>query len=118
MTDPTVWYNPRCSKCRSARDILAERGVDAEYLEYLREPPTVDDLKQVLAMIGTDDPRDIARRGEAKWKELGLSDASADEILKAMAENPILIERPIVVVGDRAVVARPPERLLEILDDA
>ncbi len=117
MSQPTVWFNPRCSKCRTAHSILAERGVDASYLEYLQEPPSVDELRRVLAMMGTTDPRAIARTGEARWKELGLDDADDDTVLAAMNTDPILIERPIVIVGDRAVVARPPERLLELLDD-
>ncbi|MEZ5323258.1 MAG: arsenate reductase (glutaredoxin) [Microthrixaceae bacterium] len=117
MPEVEVWYNPRCSKCRTASGILADRGVDATVLEYLKEPPTVEELRSVMTMIGTGDPRAIARRGEAVWRELGLDDATDDEVLAAMAANPILIERPIVVVDGRAVVARPPERLLELLGD-
>ncbi|MCC6225069.1 MAG: arsenate reductase (glutaredoxin) [Microthrixaceae bacterium] len=116
MSDPTVWFNPSCSKCRTTQGILAERGVEAHYLEYLREPPSVDELRQVLRMLGTDDPRAICRTGEAKWAELGLDSATDDEVLAALAANPALIERPIVIVGDRAVVARPPERVFELLD--
>lgn len=117
MTEPTVWFNPSCSKCRTAQSILAERGVDADYVRYLDEAPSVDELRRVLALVGSDDPKAIARTGEQRWRELDLDGASADRILEAMHENPILIERPIVIVGDRAVVARPPERLLEILED-
>jgi arsenate reductase len=115
-SDVTVWFNPRCSKCRTTQGILAERGVDADYVRYLESAPTVAELERVLAMLGTDDPRAIARTGEPQWKELGLAGASADEILRAMAEHPILIERPIVIRGDRAVVARPPEKVLDLLD--
>jgi len=116
MSDPTVWFNPSCSKCRTTQGILAERGVEANYLEYLREPPSIDELRRVLTMLGTDDPRAICRTGEAKWAELGLDTATDYEVLAALAANPALIERPIVIVGDRAVVARPPERVLELLD--
>lgn len=117
MSDLQVWFNPRCSKCRTAHSILDERGVEATYVEYLKQPPTVEELRDVLSMMGTTDPRAIARTGEARWKELGLDAADDDTILTAMTTDPILIERPIVIVGGRAVVARPPERLLELLDD-
>ena len=119
LPDPdavTVWFNPSCSKCRTAQGILAERGVDATYLEYLHDTPSVDELRRVLTLLGTDDPRAIARTGESVWSELHLDDASDDEVLEAMVAHPILIERPIVIVGDRAVVARPPERVLELLN--
>ena len=114
--DVTVWFNPRCSKCRTAQGILEERGVDAEYVRYLESAPTRDELERVLGMLGTDDQPAIARRGEDSWKELGLDGRSRDEVLDAMAANPILIERPIVIRGDRAVVARPPEKVLDLLD--
>ncbi len=116
MADVTVWFNPKCSKCRTAQGILEEKGVDADYVRYLDSAPDRAELERVMAMIGTDDPVDIARTGEARWKELGLSGGSRDAILDAMAANPILIERPIVIRGDRAVVGRPPERVLELLD--
>jgi arsenate reductase (glutaredoxin) len=113
----TVWFNARCSKCRTTQGILEERGVEADYVRYLETAPDRGELEQVLAMLGTDDPRAIARRGEDRWKELGLDDADRDGVLDAMAANPILIERPIVIRGGRAVVARPPERVLELLDE-
>lgn len=116
MSEPTVWFNPNCSKCRTTHSILAERGVDASYVHYLESAPSTDDIRHVLSLIGTSDPRAIARTGEAEWSELGLADASDDDIIEAMHRHPILIERPIVIVGDRAVVARPPERVLEILE--
>ncbi len=115
MSEPTVWFNPRCSKCRTTQGILAERGVEADYFRYLDEPPTAEDIARVMGLLGIDHPRDMARRGEKVWAELDLDDASADAVIAAMVENPILIERPIVIVGDRAVIARPPERVLEIL---
>ena len=115
--DLTVWFNPRCSKCRGARELLDERGVEARYLRYLDEAPSRAELERVLALLGTDDPRAILRAGEPLAAELGLAGAGRDAILDAMAANPILIERPIAVLGDRAVVGRPPERVLELLDD-
>lgn len=111
-----VMFNPACSKCRSARAILDERGVDATYVHYLDEPPTVEELLDLLDKLGETDPRAIVRKGEAPWAELDLDKADDETVLRAMTRHPILIERPIVVVGDRAVVARPPERLLELLD--
>jgi arsenate reductase len=114
--DVTVWFNPRCSKCRTAQGILEERGVEADYVRYLDSAPSRDELERVLGLLGTDDPTAIARRGEDRWKELGLDGKSRGEVLDAMAANPILIERPIVIRGDRAVVARPPEKVLDLLD--
>ena len=111
----TVWFNPSCSKCRGARDLLGERGVDAEYVQYLQDTPSREELERVLALLGFDDPRAMMRTGEPVYKELGLASADRDALLDAMVANPILIERPIVIRGDRAVIGRPPERLLELL---
>ncbi len=115
--ETTVWFNPSCSKCRTAQGLLAERGIEATYVEYLSQAPTVEELRHLLTLLGTSDPRAIARVHEPTWSQLALDDASDDQILEAMHEYPILIERPIVIVGDRAVVARPPERVLDLLDD-
>jgi arsenate reductase len=119
MADPdvTVWFNPSCSKCRGARDLLDERGVSCELVRYLDAAPTRGELERVMAMLGIDDPRAMMRTGEAVYKDEGLAGASADELLDAMAKHPILIERPIVIRGDRAVIGRPPERALELLDE-
>ncbi|MDX6646255.1 MAG: hypothetical protein QOK40_1982 [Miltoncostaeaceae bacterium] len=115
--DLTVWFNPGCSKCRGARHLLEERGVAARYVRYLEEAPSRGELERVLALMGTDDPRAILRAGEPLAAELGLSGAGRDAILDAMAAHPILIERPIAILGDRAVVGRPPERVLDLLGD-
>ena len=114
--DITVWFNPSCSKCRDARGLLEERDTPARLYQYLEERPSREQLEHVLRLLGTDEPRDMMRTGEALYVELGLADASRDELLDAMAAHPILIERPIVIRGGRAVVARPPERLLELLE--
>ena len=114
--DVMIWHNPRCSKSRSALALLTERGIEPSVLRYLDDAPSRADLVDVLRRIGTDDPRQITRTGEARYKELGLKTAGPDELLDALAANPVLIERPIVLVGDRAVVGRPPERVLELLD--
>lgn len=111
----TVWHNPRCSKSRGALALLAERGIDPTVLRYLDDAPSREQLVDVLRRLGTEDPRAIVRTGEARYRELGLAGAGPEALLDAMAANPILIERPIVLVGERAVVARPPERALELL---
>lgn len=114
--DTTVYFNPGCSKCRTTQSILAERGVEADYVEYLEQAPSPEELERVMALLGIEDPRQMMRTGEAVYAELGLDGAERDELLDAMARHPVLIERPIVIVGDRAVIARPPERVLELLD--
>jgi arsenate reductase len=113
--DVTIWHNPRCSKSRGALELLAERGVDPEVVRYLDVAPDRAALEDVLRRIGTDDPRAIIRTGEARYRELGLAEADRDTLLDALAAEPALIERPIVVVGERAVVARPPEKVLDLL---
>jgi arsenate reductase len=112
----SVFFNPECSNCRTAAAILEERGVEADYIRYLETAPTRADLEDVLVKLGTDDPRDIVRAKEPVYAELGLDGADRGQLLDAMVAHPILIQRPIVIHGDRAVVARPPERLLELLD--
>ena len=112
----SIFFNPECSNCRTAAAILEERGVDADYVRYLETAPSRADLDDVLGKLGTDDPRDIVRTKEPIYAELDLDTADRDQLLDAMTAHPILIQRPIVIHGDRAVVARPPERLLELLD--
>lgn len=113
--DTTVWFNPSCSKCRGTRDLLAERGVDADYVRYLEDSPGRAEIERVMGLLGIDDPRAMMRTGETVYRELGLADADADQLIDAMVEHPILIERPIVIRGDRAVIARPPEKALDLL---
>ena len=110
-----LYFNPSCSKCRSAQGLLADKGVEFEVVRYLDAPPSREDLRRLMEMLGIDDPRDMMRRGEPVYAELELDEATVEELLDAVAAHPILLERPIVVVGGRAVVVRPPERLLEIL---
>jgi arsenate reductase len=113
--DTRLYVNDECSKCRSALAILDERGVEAEHVRYLEEPPTVADLERLMTMLSIDDPRQMMRTGEAVYTELDLEHAPPGRLLEAIAAHPILLERPIFVVGDKAVIARPPERLLELL---
>src|SRR2546430_3834610 len=115
--DLTMWFNPGCSKCRGARDLLDERGVACEIVRYLEDAPDRAELERVLGLLGSDDPRVMMRTGEAVYRELNLAEADRDALLDAMVAHPILIERPIVIRGGRAIVARPPEKLLELLVD-
>ena len=111
-----LYHNPRCSKSRAAFALLEERGVDLEVVRYLETPPDEASLRQLLDQLGMT-PLELMRRGEARYRELGLkaADISDDERVRAMAENPILIERPIFIAGGKAVIGRPPERVLELL---
>ena len=114
MTDLFL-HNPRCSKSRAALELVHDAGVELPVREYLRDPLSVDELRRIVEMLGVR-PIEIVRRGEPQYGALGLSEATPDEeVLRAMAEHPILIERPIVVRGGRAVVGRPPETVREIL---
>lgn len=117
MAEATVYFNPRCSKCRTAWSLLEEQGVDAEQYRYLEAGPDRTELERVMALLGIDDPRQMTRTGEDAYRDLGLADADHDALIDAMVEQPILIERPIVIRGDRAVIARPPERALELFDE-
>ena len=115
--ETSVYFNPDCSNCRTAQALLAERGVDADYVRYLDQAPTRQELERVLGLLGTDDPREMIRTKEPEYEQLDLASADRDQLLDAMAAHPVLIQRPIVIRGDRAVIARPPERLLELLDE-
>lgn len=112
----TLFHNPRCSKSRSALELLAARGAEVEVVEYLKTPPSRATLAAVVAKLGIG-AGDLVRRGEdifaSDYAGRTLSD---DEWLDAMTAHPILIERPIAIAGDRAVVGRPPEKVLELLD--
>jgi arsenate reductase (glutaredoxin) len=117
MADLTIWHNQRCSKSRSAKDILAEAGVEFEERKYLEAPPTAAELDDVLTALGKE-PWEIARMGEDVAKDLHLRDEPHDRArwIELMVANPILIERPIIVTSDgRAVVGRPPEAVRELL---
>jgi len=112
----TIYHNPRCSKSRQTLALLQERGIEPEVVEYLKTPPSKTRLKTLLGMLGLK-PRELMRHKEAPYKELGLDDGSLknDALIAAMVENPVLIERPIVVCGERAAIGRPPEAVLDIL---
>jgi arsenate reductase len=113
----TVYFNPACSKCRGARALLEERGVSATYIHYLDAPPTRDELESLMMRLGLASPKAMMRTGEPLYAELGLALADDARLLAALAEHPVLLERPIVARGERALIARPPERLLELFAD-
>ncbi len=116
MTTITLWHNPRCSKSRQALALLRDHGVEPRIVEYLREPPDVAELERVLDLLGVE-PRAAMRPGEETYAQLGLDDPALDHraLIAALAAQPILIERPIAIAGSHAVIARPPERVLELL---
>ncbi|TLX63889.1 arsenate reductase (glutaredoxin) [Stutzerimonas nosocomialis] len=116
MTELILFHNPRCSKSRGALELLQARGLAPTLVQYLDTPPSRDELKALLGKLGMR-PRELLRTGEEHYRTLGLADPSLDDdrLIDAMVEHPKLIERPILIVGDKAVVGRPPERVLELL---
>ena len=115
MSDDLFLHNPRCSKSRAALEIVRDAGVELPVRQYLDDPLTVDELREIVQLLGVR-PIDIVRRGEPQYAALGLGEETPDEdVLRAMAAHPILIERPILVRGGRAVVGRPPESVRALL---
>jgi arsenate reductase len=112
----TLYHNPRCSKSREALALLHEKGVEPEIVEYLKTPPDAATLRLLLGMLKLR-PRDLMRKKEPEYKELGLDnpDLSDDQLISAMVAHPRLIERPIAVSGKKAALGRPPEDVLSIL---
>jgi arsenate reductase len=111
----TIYHNARCSKSRGALELLKERGIDVEVVEYLKTPPSKELLQELLTLLAIDACA-LVRKSEPLFKERFEKRApTVDECFEAMLEAPILIERPIVVIGNRAVVARPPEKALSLL---
>lgn len=111
-----ILHNPRCSKSRATLALLEEREVDTEVVLYLESPPSVSELESILAMLGLE-PRELMRKGEAEYKELGLDDEnlSREQLIAGMISHPRLIERPIVIAGHQAAIGRPPENVLSIM---
>lgn len=112
----TIYHNPRCTKSRLTLAMLEEKSIDLEIIEYLKTPPDQKTLKDILKKLKMN-PMDLIRKGESIFKELNLADKADDTqaLLDAMADNPILIERPIVVANNKARIGRPPESVLDIL---
>jgi len=116
MSKIIIWHNPRCSKSRAAATLLQEKGVEAEVVKYLDEDLTVDRLKELLSMLGMN-PRELMRTKEAIYKELKLKEETDPEkLIEAMVAHPKLIERPIVIKDGKAVIGRPIEKVIELLD--
>lgn len=112
----TIYHNPRCSKSRQTLALLEEKGVEPEVILYLENPPSKATLKGLVKKLGLSSAREMMRVKEAPYIELDLASATAETaLIDAMAENPVLIERPIVVNGEKAAIGRPPENALDIL---
>ncbi len=111
-----IYHNPRCSKSRQALSLLEDAGVNAQVVKYLETPPSAEELDALLTKLGLE-PLDVMRTKDDLFKELGLQGKTftREEGIRLLAEHPALLERPIVVRGDKAVVARPPERVSEVL---
>lgn len=111
-----IFHNPRCSKSREALALLQERGHAPQVIDYLQAPPSEGELRTLLQQLGRP-ARELLRSGEDEYQALGLADASLTDaaLLRAIAAHPKLLQRPIVVRGGRAVIARPPELLLQLL---
>lgn len=117
MTTTTIYFNPNCSKCRAALALLRERGIEPNIVSYLEQPPTPAELASLLNQLGFADARQLMRKGEAEYVALGLDDPrlTQDALLDALVKYPKLMERPVFVNQRRAVIGRPPEKVLDIL---
>ena len=115
-SDGTLYHNPRCSKSRASLELLKENNMDPEIVLYLDNPPNKDTLEQVLSKLGMS-PKQLLRPNEQECKDLNLMDDSVDDqsVINAMVKHPKIIERPIYVNGNKAVIGRPPEQVLEIV---
>ncbi|MBO6795859.1 arsenate reductase (glutaredoxin) [Maricaulis sp.] len=116
MTDSTtIWHNPRCSKSRQTLALLEARGGELNVREYMDDMPTIAELKDVMAKLGFTSAHEWLRKNEADYRELGLKAIEDEEVLlDAMTKYPRLIERPVVIHGDKAMIGRPPEQVLEL----
>ena len=116
LSNFTIYHNPRCSKSRLTLELLKDKGIDPEVILYLETPPSEKELVLILKKLNME-ARELMRKGEAEFKELKLSDSSKSEedLIKAMINFPKLMERPIIINRDRAVIGRPPENVLEII---
>jgi arsenate reductase (glutaredoxin) len=112
----TIYHNPSCSKSQQTLELLGEHGIKPIIIEYLKSPPTVEQLKAILALLGIA-PRDLMRKKESVYAEYGLGDRSLSDadLIDFMVKYPILIERPVVLANGKAALCRPPAQVLEIL---
>ncbi len=111
-----IYHNPRCSKSRETLQLLQDNNVAPAIVEYLEQPPSVDELKSIIRLLGVN-ARDLLRTTEPVYKDAELDDdsLSEEEIIEAICEYPALLQRPIVVAGDKAVIGRPPVKVLDII---
>jgi arsenate reductase len=111
-----IFHNPRCSKSRQTLQLLQEQGVEPEIIEYLKTPPSAEELDDILQKLAIE-PRELMRKKEAEYKATGMNDETLDReaLIKGMVATPKLIERPIVLANDKAAIGRPPENVLTIL---
>jgi arsenate reductase (glutaredoxin) len=117
MADIVIYHNARCSKSRSVCELVADRGVKAQVIEYLQTPPSREELRGLLKKLGMK-PVELVRRGEEVFKQNYAGRTLSDEEwLAALVAHPVLIERPIVVRGARAVIGRPPEKVIALLEE-
>jgi arsenate reductase len=119
MSKVTIYHNPQCSNSRGALALIRESGNEPEVIEYLKEPPTREELVQLIAAMGIR-PRDLLRTQERPYADLGLDNAALtdDQLIDAMVAHPILMNRPIVVTSEGTRLCRPPQMVLEILPEA
>ncbi|MGL6070454.1 arsenate reductase (glutaredoxin) [Craterilacuibacter sp.] len=111
-----LYHNPRCSKSREALQLLQDAGAEVEVIEYLKQVPSIEELEQLLSLLGMV-PRELMRQREEEYEALYLDDIALEhaQLLAALHNNPCLIERPIAIKGERAVIGRPPEKVLTLL---
>lgn len=116
MPNVTIYHNPRCSKSRQTLELIKKKNIEPTIIEYLNSPPTAEELKSILSMLNLS-ARELMRTKEATYQENNLDDSNLteDELIRAMVNHPILIERPIVISQNKAVIGRPPENVWEIL---
>ncbi|MCW2474639.1 arsenate reductase (glutaredoxin) [Candidatus Symbiopectobacterium sp. NZEC151] len=115
--DIVIYHNPRCSKSRETLALLQQHGVTPRVVMYLDTPPDAAQIRQLLSQLGFSSARELMRQKEALYRELNLSDSTLSEtqLITALIEHPTLIERPIVINGERARIGRPPEQVLALL---
>ncbi len=114
--DVRIFHNPKCSKCRLTMEILNDKGVNTSVIEYLKTPPNSDELTEILDLLGIE-PRELMRKHELPYKENNFDnpELTRDQLIQAMIDHPILIERPIIINGKKATIGRPPEKVFDIL---
>ena len=111
-----IFHNPRCSKSRQTMQLLESNGITPQIIDYLKQPPSYDELAEVLDLLGLE-PRELMRTQEKPYRENNLADPALnrEDLIRAMIEHPVLIERPIVVHNGRAIIGRPPEKVLDLI---